>query len=102
VSNSTVGTSDVTGNLQISQYPLASSGLLNQKLVLRVNKGYNSTTSVPLALNGYMPLWYNSLLGLYIFRQKIVAQNTSLSLQLLNLINPEKKQKDIYGSFPYI
>ena len=61
-------------------------------MMLRVNGGYYSTSSLPLSLFGYTPLWINHKIGLYIYIQNTQNINDNVTLSLTNLINPEPYQ----------
>lgn len=59
ISDDMYGTLGVTGTISISSYPLTSTGLLGQKLMVRITDGYAGTTPAPIVLQGYTLLWYN-------------------------------------------
>jgi len=70
--------------------------------MMRVTSGYGSTTAAPIQLFGYTPLWYNAMVGLYIYRQSVNSVNINLTLSLINLINPLPCQKAKYSNSPKI
>jgi hypothetical protein len=88
ISNNTYGALGVTGQMVITTYPITSTGLIGQKIMMRINDGYAGTTGAPLSLQGYTFLWYNSLVNLYIFQQNNVTAGSSVTLTLNSLSNP--------------
>ena len=88
ITNDTYGTDGVTGTLPVSGYPVDSTGAKGQKILVVFGGGYNATTPAPIELDGYIPIWYDTLVGLYVYRQKNITGNSSLDFTLLNLVNP--------------
>lgn len=72
--------------LQLS-YPMVSTSLSSQKLVMFMTGGYAMTTTLPLLLQGYTPLWVNTNIGMYVYQQlnNVIAPFT---FTLLGLVNP--------------
>ena len=98
VSNSTFGLQNVVGSLPINSYPMTASGAIADKMVMQLTAGYASTTSAPLTLIGYTPLWFNPSINYYVYKQNPTASGSAVTLQLSNLNNPEVYQKNSYGS----
>ena len=48
--------------------------------------GYNATTPAPIELDGYIPIWYDTLVGLYVYRQKNITGNY-LSISLFSTLS---------------
>lgn len=96
ISNNTYGSTNVQANLLVPQYPVNSLALSGQKIMIQINGGYATTTGAPLSLFGYSPLWYNTMVNLYIYQQDPIALNTNVTLSFLNLINPQLYQMASY------
>ena len=98
LSNYTFGVSNVSASVQVSSYPMTSSGALQDKLVMQMSAGYAATTPAPLNMVGYTPLWYNPSINYYVYKQSAIASTSNITLQLTNLINPQVYQKSSYGT----
>jgi hypothetical protein len=98
ISDNMYGNLGVTGTISIPSYPLTSTGLLGQKLMMRINDGYAGTTPAPIVLQGYTLLWYNKMVNLYIYQQKSISSGTPLTISLDSLSNPEVYQMASYTS----
>ena len=77
IDNSTIGASSVIAKMKINSYPLSSNGLVHQKFMFRITDGYFTTTSLPFIIDGYVPLWYNQPIGLYIYSQQSIPITNS-------------------------
>lgn len=93
ISNNIFGSNNITARLPVESYPMDSSQLLSQKLVMKVEKGYNSTSGAPLSLSGYTPIWFNPSIGFYVYQQVHNAILSNTSFFLMNLVNPQPSQK---------
>lgn len=98
ISNNTFGVLNVVGSLPVISYPMTASGAISDKMVMQLTSGYASTTSAPLTLVDFTPLWFNPNIDYYVYKQKPTASGSPLTLQLINLTNPEVYQKNSYGS----
>ncbi len=98
VSNNTYGVLGINGSLPVISYPMTASGAITDKIVMQLTSGYARTTSAPLTLDGYTPLWFNPSIDYYVYKQKTIASGSPVSLQFSNLTNPEVYQKNSYGS----
>ena len=96
ISDNMYGALGISGTINILSYPLTSTGLLNQKLMMRFNDGYAGTTSAPISLQGYTLLWHNPIINLYIFQQKSISTGVATTLILDSLSNPEVYQMSLY------
>ncbi len=96
ISDNMYGALGISGTMSIPSYPLTSSALLNQKMMMRFNEGYAGTTSAPISLQGHTLLWHNPMINLYIYQQKNMSTGVATTLTLNSLSNPEVYQMSLY------